>query len=936
MMTKKPLRILLIEDNPADVLLIQEYLQTSKRFEYEMVHVMELKDVETAMQNNHFQIILLDLNLPDSQGLNTVHRVLKLAPRIPIVVLTVVSENGIAFKAIEAGVCNYLRKDLIASPALAFLIERTIEEELQKQNLIQMTRMYNLLNHVNRASVHAYDTEKLLDEVCRIMIETGEYYAAFITLSGANGTENNYIASAGKLQNRTVELESFRDMIQRGEGEIGSVLAKRTAFITTEVQSHFGNLFTYEGATGASPVSVVALPIIIADKVRGALFIFSDRQEALGEHELDLLNELAGDTSYSANSIEQKQIRNRVEQELFETKERYRNLIENINDVLFETDIRGVFTFMSPVHEHFSGYKTEELIGQSFLSVIHPDDVAMLRSRFENLLRGEMAPSEFRIHTKSGNEIWLRSSSTPIVKDGAVVGIRGMFSNINDRKNAELELARQKYLLEEILDKSPAAIYVKDIEGKYLLINRNFETVSGIPRKEILGKTDADFFPTEFAELWRVHDRQVIETGNPLMIEEPAIAPDGTPVTYFSIKFPLTNDRGEVAMLGGISTDITERKQAILDLERAKELAERNEKLKDAFIANISHEIRTPLNVLMGYSSVIAENLENRLMEEEKLFLRAIENAGSRLMRTVDFMLNISRIEVGDFVLSKEHLNLESIARTMTAEFLPLASEKKLELRCEIETPGAVVLADEYCLTQALSNIVDNAIKYTKQGSILVRLYEAETEYRIDVRDTGIGISTEYLGRLFQPYTQEEVGYSRSYEGIGLGLALVKKYLDLNDVAISVRSTKGVGSCFTLRLKKTGSDVEQTETIPHRVAFLVVEDDPMTQDFMEFVLRDRGYVHAAPTAEKAWEILRRKKIDCIFMDISLGSAKDGIELTREIRQDVQYANVPIIAITAHAFPVDRENCFAAGCNEYFSKPVDRTVLYEVIDKYVGA
>ncbi|MBR9979075.1 MAG: PAS domain S-box protein, partial [Bacteroidetes bacterium] len=261
--------------------------------------------------------------------------------------------------------------------------------------------------------------------------------------------------------------------------------------------------------------------------------------------------------------------------------------------------------------------------------------------------------------------------------------------------------------------------------------------------------------------------------------------------------------------------DISERMATEAALVAAKEHAERSERLKDAFVANISHEVRTPLNIIVGYTGLISESVMGKATEEEKDYFDSVQRGVARLMRTVDMILSTSRLQVGDFTLDPVRLELRETVAHIVNDYLPAAEKKNLRLVYNLSQSEIHIMADEHCIVQSLHNLLDNALKYTAEGSIEVSLSrEMQGEAVIRVRDTGIGISPEYLPTIFAPYSQEESGYSRSYDGVGLGLSLVKRYVQLNAGSVLIESEKGKGTIVTLRFPESdlssGGDAHST------------------------------------------------------------------------------------------------------------------------------
>jgi signal transduction histidine kinase len=257
---------------------------------------------------------------------------------------------------------------------------------------------------------------------------------------------------------------------------------------------------------------------------------------------------------------------------------------------------------------------------------------------------------------------------------------------------------------------------------------------------------------------------------------------------------------GRLVRLIGACQDITERKTAERELAAALDQALEASRVKSAFLANMSHEIRTPLNVILGSTSVIAEHLPQAEREKLRPFLGGAERAGRRLIRMIQGMLDLSRIETGAFSLEVREIDVGALVAQRIEDFEVLAQQKRVAISCDIAEP-ATVRFDEYCLSQSLTNLLDNAVKFTPAGAVSVRLYRdrRSSVLSLEVRDTGVGIDAPYLARLFEPFSQEESGFTRGFDGSGLGLALTKSYVELNGASITAASEKGRGAVFTIR-----------------------------------------------------------------------------------------------------------------------------------------
>ncbi|MGD8779647.1 MAG: ATP-binding protein [Ignavibacteria bacterium] len=251
-----------------------------------------------------------------------------------------------------------------------------------------------------------------------------------------------------------------------------------------------------------------------------------------------------------------------------------------------------------------------------------------------------------------------------------------------------------------------------------------------------------------------------------------------------------------------LEKDILIRKNTEEELRIAKSAAEHSDKLKSEFLAQMSHEIRTPVNTILSFSSLLKDEIGDKADEDLQLSFRGIANAGQRITRTIDLILNMSEIQTGTYDFIPKQINLTAdILKNLIVEYTPLAKEKDLELNLICEDDEMIVKGDSYTIAQMFSNLIDNAMKYTFKGSITVKCRKENNKTVVEVIDTGIGISEKYLPYLFDPFTQEDQGYTRKFEGTGLGLALVRKYCDLNNAEISVESKKEMGSKFTVIFK---------------------------------------------------------------------------------------------------------------------------------------
>lgn len=497
------------------------------------------------------------------------------------------------------------------------------------------------------------------------------------------------------------------------------------------------------------------------------------------------------------------------DKEHLKEKEKQFEILANTSyDIIWKTDLNLRFTYVTPSVKKLAGYTPEEFIGTRLSEHCSPTEFRrMARIALQNLLNFRYSTGvrmESVTFRKDGSRMPVEViGQLSFNRWGIPIGFHGTTRDITERIRAREEVQNEKLLLQTLIDNLPDRIYFKDRQSKFIFANKAVADHIGVrDTRELLNKTDLDYYPQEHANRYYSDEQNIMMTGNPLInYEEPARNPDKTVGWTLSSKIPIKNAEGKVIGLVGISRDITGIKQSQIELLAAKEKAELSNRLKDSFIANVSHEIRTPLNAILGFSALIRDEYEESGSIESMDYFSIVETSGDRLMRTIEMILNLSRIETGEYTVLPRELDLQVILERLKNDYQLTARKKNLELSFEIHTSRKTICCDEYAFEHSLSNLIDNAIKYTHAGFVKVRFSDNPDQgLKIEVQDSGIGISKEYLPYLFEPYSQEEDGYARTFEGIGLGLSLTHKLIKLIDGTITVQSQKGEGTTFTLTL----------------------------------------------------------------------------------------------------------------------------------------
>ena len=398
-----------------------------------------------------------------------------------------------------------------------------------------------------------------------------------------------------------------------------------------------------------------------------------------------------------------------------------------------------------------------------------------------------------------------------------------------------------------------------------------------------------------------------------------------------------------------LQAEIAVRQGVEADLRAAKTSAETANIAKSAFLANMSHEIRTPLNAITGMVNIIKRS---GATAEQIDRLDKIDAAGHHLLEVINAILDLSKIEAGKFSLEQADVSVASLAANVVSILHDRAAAKSLKLQLETESLPHHLLGDQTRLQQALLNYVNNAIKFTEAGGVTVRIKCTEETVdsvmlRFEVQDTGIGIAAEVIPRLFSAFEQADNSTTRQYGGTGLGLAVTKRLAQLmgGDAGASSSPESGSTFWFSARLTKGGSansapaenrsDAEARLHAQHQgKSILVVDDDPMNLEVASMLLEDSGLrVDRASDGEAAVAMASAKDYALILMDMQMPKL-DGLQATRQIRALPRAATVPILAMTANAFVEDKQRCFAAGMNDFVSKPYDPDALFVTLLKWL--
>jgi PAS domain S-box-containing protein len=637
--------------------------------------------------------------------------------------------------------------------------------------------------------------------------------------------------------------------------------------------------------------------------------------------------------------------RKRVEKLLRENEEKYRRIFENVQDLYYESSIDGTILEVSPSIESLSQgqYEREDLIGKSMYEFYtDPETRDSLLSALKE--KGLVIDFEITLRNRDGSLIPC-SISAKIFRDaqGRPEKIIGSMRDITGRKRAEEAIFNERRMLRTLIDNLPDHIYVKDAMARKVISNTaDFKDFGFRSEDQVLGKTDLEIFPFPIGQRGHDAEMEVLSSGKPVIgREEDFIYQDGTKHWSLSTMIPLIDNAGKVSGLVGIGHDITERKHVVEELIKAKEKAEESDRLKTAFLHNISHEIRTPMNSIVGFSALLSEPVLDE--KTQQTYIENIMESSNHLLAIINDIVDISNIEANLVKLTKSEIDLNKSLKSICNQFRPKADEKRITLECEsrISDSDASVITDSTKLTQVISNLISNSLKFTNKGYIKVICDKQSDFLQFSVSDTGIGIPPEQYSKIFERFYQVQNSVSRIYEGTGLGLSISKAYVELMGGKMWLSSEPGKGSTFSFTIpyeKQISASlpfiektVRESSVFQQKKTILIAEDTDTNYKLITFFLSGPNItlIRACNGKEAVEKALLEKNIDLILMDIKMPEM-DGYTAVRLIRE--AKITTPIIAQTAYGD--DMVRAIESGCNGFISKPFDKKSLIKVLSEFI--
>lgn len=632
----------------------------------------------------------------------------------------------------------------------------------------------------------------------------------------------------------------------------------------------------------------------------------------------------------------------------------YRQVVENVAEVIFQTDADGLWVFLNKSWEEITGFSVKESIGQLFVNYVHPEDRARNWEFFEPLIRREKdyCQHEIRYLTKAGGFRWIEVyAKLALNENNEVMGTFGTLQDVTERRLAEETVILQKERLESIIDGSSLGSWEWNVQTGELLINEIWASQIGYTVEELApisiktwekiihpddlilnNKLLEKHFKGE-SEIYLSEDQMKHKNGSWIWI-----ASSGKVISW--------TDDGKPLWMFGSHQDITERKRAEEELRFARNEAEKANVAKSEFLSRMSHELRTPMNSILGFAQLLEMG---ELNAGQRKGVNHIMKSGKHLLALINEVLDISRIESGRLSLSLEPVQLSSLISEMTDVIKLQAEERQIKVQLiDSESNLLFVRSDRQRLKQILLNLLNNAIKYNHEsGSIFIEVQQKpDGMVRLSVTDTGNGIAPEFIPKLFTPF--ERIGADKtSTEGTGLGLSVVKKLMEAMGGNYGVESTFGKGSTFWIELPQSESQMEKAaksgnlEQSNGKIdgktgTILYIEDNRSNIELIEQILSSQRADIELITdihGKKALPLAIAHKPDLILLDLNLPDIH-GSKVLEQLQSVENTRNIPVVVISADAMPQQLRKLRDAGAKDYLTKPLDIPGFLKLIQDYL--
>jgi len=662
------------------------------------------------------------------------------------------------------------------------------------------------------------------------------------------------------------------------------------------------------------------------------------------------------------------------EKQLREEREKAQKYLDVARTMMVVIDHDQKVTLINKKGCEILGYKEKDILGRNWFDNFLPESVReKMKAVFQQVMAGEVKPVEYNerpVLTKSGQEriiAWHNSVLTD--ESGNVVDLLASGADITELKQAEEKLARSEAIYRKTVEGAGGVPYqVRWADSKYDFIGSGIEELFGIPpekmTREIFNQLIEEMIPVDpSAPRDMAAYSKTVANGkrDRHQVDIRIRTPQGEVKWLSDSSFPIRDEKtGKVISSMGIVQDITDRKQVEKHLQEAKEAAEHANKAKSRFLANMSHEIRTPLNAIISISKTLSKYDTKNLTPKQLEGLGIVHQSSQRLLSLINDILDLSKIESGKMEVKLRAFSLDALIAGIRSMATTLSGSKGVDfLVRKSDSAPATIISDAQKLHEILTNIVSNAVKFTDQGEIVLKIYVKQNRLYFEVSDTGIGIDKYHIDHIFEEFTQADSSTTRKYPGTGLGLAICKKMVELLGGEIKADSKLGKGTTITFyvplktpqaiandnipqpterKVQKSditlqplgaGSDSGAPKLLPK---ILIGEDDEFGRAAVKMMLEHRYQLIFAKDGKEVVEKYFSTSPDIVLMDIMM-PVMDGYEAFDEITKNA-LPIVPIIALTAKVMMHDRDELLTYGFADYIPKPIDDEALVRTIEKHL--
>ena len=643
-----------------------------------------------------------------------------------------------------------------------------------------------------------------------------------------------------------------------------------------------------------------------------------------------------------------REITERKEAEI--TRHLLSSIVESSEDAIISKTLEGIITSWNKGAERIFGYTADEVVGKPISILIPPERVNEEPAILKRIRKGRRIEHYETVRKrKDGSLIDISLSVSPIKDEhGQLVGASKIARNITERRRARKEIQFQARLLDSV----EQAVIATDLEGKVVFWNSFAESLYGWAASEAVGSSVIDLIPTVASKQQAEEIFSLLKEGQSWAGEMLVKKRDGTAFPAMIRDSPITNDKGELIGVVGVSVDITADKNAeeertrLLEGERvAREEAEAANRLKDEFLATLSHELRNPLNVVIGYSEILRRSDQTHNQAFIAQAAEVIRRNALAQSQLVSDLLDLSRLQLGKLTIKRQPVSLSMIITDAIETVKAEAEAKNISLRIdqrEEALDGALMVdGDPVRLGQISWNLLNNAVKFTSQGGqIKISLVDEGAYAKLTVEDSGQGITPEFLPHVFEIFRQADASSSRRQGGLGIGLALVKQLAELHGGSVKAASEGvGRGARFSVWLPTSTISVSGTAANQNgcdgallKKYILVVDDSRETAEMLSKLLQMEGaFVQTARSGLEALELARRGTFDLVISDISMPEM-DGYQLLKELRALPPMHKVPALALTGYGRTTDVDRARREGFAGHFTKPLDIDKLLETVKR----